>query len=151
MKKEPLNVVRSTAEELLSLVGIVGSVAVSEEEDARSVCIETDSVAMLIGRHGETISSFQYLLGQLLGQKTGEWKRVMVDCGDYRQRQEELMKNLALSTAQRAKETGQPQPIYDLTPGQRRQIHVLLADDPEVQTRSEGEGRDRHLIVESKQ
>lgn len=150
MSEEIQTIISSTAEELLSSVGLQGTILVSSEEESFSVHIETDSIAMLIGRYGETISAFQYILGQLVQQKTGEWKRIVVDCGDYRKKQEDSLKNLALVTVQKVKETGEPQSVYDLTPEQRRLVHIFLAEDPEVETRSEGEGRDRYLIVDLK-
>lgn len=149
MSKNFLKETEKTAQELLSLMGLTGSMQASEDKanDAVLLQLETEDARVLIGHHGETISAFQMLLGQILRQRTGEWKRILVNVGDWRERREETLRNLARSAASRVKETGDAQPIYDLTPSERRIVHMELSDDSEVTTESEGEGRDRHLVV----
>ena len=94
--------------------------------------------------------SIQTILGILLKQKTGEWKRVTVDVGDYLEKEEGYLKNLAESTAARAKETGEPQNLYNLKPSQRRIIHMELSKDSSISTESVGEGEERYLVVSAK-
>ena len=106
-----------------------------------------EETGLLIGRRGETLNSIQTILGIMARQKTGEWARIIVNVGDWREKQESHLKELADQAALRAKETGQPQPIYNLSASQRRVIHLALAEDPEVETISEGEGEERYLIV----
>lgn len=149
------DLVKKTTQELLEKMGL--SAQVSVEDDAKNealvVQVDTEDAGIFIGRHGETISSFQLILNQIIAStlreegKDAEWPRILVNCGDYRERQEESLRNLAISTAARAKETGQPQSIYDLAPAQRRIVHMTLSEDSMVETRSEGEGRERYLVV----
>jgi len=141
--------VLETAETLLNLLGIKGKVEVAEdkENEALAVNIETEEAGILIGRHGETISAFQVVLGQILQRQTGEWQRVLVDTGDYRTKQQEMLKSMAEQAAERVKQTGNPYTIYDLTSSQRRFVHMILSEDPQIITESEGEGRERHLVV----
>jgi spoIIIJ-associated protein len=73
----------------------------------------------------------------------------VVNVGDYMQKQEEQLRDLAAATAERARETGDPQLLYNLNPSQRRIIHMALSEE-DVETVSEGEGRDRHLVVSLK-
>lgn len=143
-------IVEEKARELLNLIGVNGDVSIEEdsENDAYVVQIDTEEAGILIGKHGETISAFQLLLNQMLNKGSEDKKRIIVNCGDYRERQEEMLRNLAENAASRAKETGETQAIYDLTPAQRRIVHMVLSEDTTVLTHSEGEGRDRHLVVE---
>ena len=83
----------------------------------------------------------------IVQKKLGEWIRVVVDVGDWREKQEQRVKDLAYQIVEKAIETGQPQPIYNLTPSQRRVVHMALADNKDVLTESEGEGEDRYLVV----
>src|SRR4030043_165124 len=64
-------------------------------------------------------------------------------------KEKERLIGLAILTAQRAEETGKPQSLYNLTPSQRRTIHLFLAEKPNVKTESQGEGNERFLIVTS--
>lgn len=149
VKADKNQIVQDQAQKLLDLLGIGGQVEVQDdsENEAVAVNITTDETGILIGRHGETIAAFQLLLNQIVQKETGEWQRILVDTGDYRTKQEDVLKNMALSAAQKVKESGNPYSLYDLTPGQRRYVHTVLAEDPQLLTESEGEGRERHLVI----
>lgn len=155
-KKQSLSTIKKVVEEIttetLSLLGVSGKTTVSQdkENETLAVQIETEEAGILIGRHGETIDALQTFLNQAVFNKIGEWHRTVVNIGDYRERREESLRSLAEATAARAKETGQPQPIFDLKPNERRIVHTLLSEDPAVATESEGEGRDRHIVVKLK-
>ena len=149
MAKDSKTEIKKTAQKLLDLLGVKGDIEVGEdkENEALSVNITTDEAGILIGRHGETISAFQVVLGQILQRQTGEWQRVLVDTEDYRTKQQEMLKSMAEQAAERVKQTGDPYTIYDLTSSQRRFVHMVLSEDPQIITESEGEGRERHLVV----
>ncbi|MEK7550533.1 MAG: R3H domain-containing nucleic acid-binding protein [Patescibacteria group bacterium] len=140
-------------DELFSLMGVkIGStVAFDKTNEAFTINIDAgEETGLLIGRKGETLSSIQMVLGIMLKQKTGEWARVLVNVGDYREKEEDYLKNLAEGSATRAKETGEPQMLYNLKPGQRRIIHMFLSEDKTVETESVGEGSERYLLVKPK-
>lgn len=151
MKKE-IKELQSVVDELLKLmaVSVGGSVSYDKENEAFVVDIEDGpETGLLIGKKGETLSAIQSFLSLSFKQKTGDWKRIVVNVGDYREKEEEYLKNLAASTADRAKETGEPQNLYNLKPWQRRIIHLYLSEDKTVQTESMGEGNERYLVVRS--
>lgn len=151
-KKTDQKTIEDTAEKMLSLLGIEGEVNLSEdmENSAVKVDIEANDAAVLIGRHGETVDAFQLLLNQIYYRTSGEWKRILVDVGDYRARQNEHLQKMAIEAAAIVKETGKPQTIFDLPASDRRVIHMALADNPDVVTESEGEGRERHIVIKLK-
>src|SRR3972149_6477054 len=95
MKKDLAKVVQKEAEELLSLMGTKAKAEVSydTENESLEVNVATDEeTGLLIGRHGETLNSLQAVLGMMVRQETGEWKRVLVNVGDWREKKEELPK-----------------------------------------------------------
>jgi len=144
---------KKIAEELFGLMGVNVKFDVSYEKENEALVVNIDAedeTGLLIGRKGETLSSLQMILGTILKNKTGEWVRVLVNVGDYREKEEGYLKNLAETAAARAKETGEAQPLYNLKPGQRRIIHLFLATDNEVETESLGEGEERYLLVKPK-
>ena len=145
--------IEKMAEKLLELMGTKAKAAVSEdkENEAFVVNIETEEErGLLIGHHGETINAIQAALGMMVRQEEGEWKRIIVNVGDWRERQEEQLVKLASEVAERAKQTGEPQPLYNLTPAQRRVVHLELSKDAEVTSESTGEGSERYLVVKPK-
>lgn len=152
-KNKTLAQVEEAANSLLSLMGSKAKARTYEdkENEAIRVDIETeDETGLLIGRHGETLASIETALGMMARQATGEWIRIVVNVGDWRERQEERLKEIAQQAADRAISTGEPQPIYNLTPAQRRIIHMFFSENKEVETESQGEGLERYLVVKPK-
>ena len=148
-----VKILQKLADELFALMSTKAKAEVSydKENEAFVVNVEAgDETGLLIGKKGETLLGIQTVLGFLLKQKVGEWSRVLVNVGDYREKEEGYLKDLASSTAQRAKETGEPQNLYNLKSWQRRVIHMVLSEDKDLVTESEGEGEDRFLIIKSK-
>ena len=141
--------------QLLSLMGVVAKSFVEVTETSESpvytVNIDTEEQAgLLIGNRGETLTAIQSFLSIAMKQKTGEWVRVLVNIGDWREKQEDYLKNLATQAADRARETGTPQPIYNLNSAQRRIIHMELSKMEDLITESEGEGFERYIVVKVK-
>lgn len=147
---ENKKLVQEAAEELLKKIGIDGKIKVSEINEAFTVQIETEETGLLIGFHGETLSGFQLILSLILYKETGGWLKILVDVGDYREKQEEVLRQTALSAAQKVVSTGQPVELYELSSFERRIIHLALVDHPRVISESMGEGRERKLIVKLK-
>lgn len=102
---------------------------------------------ILIGYHGDTISALQLIINLLIYKKLGEWLKLVVNIGDYRQKRAESLEKMALDSAQRVKFSGQPMALFNLNPFERRLVHEFLAKDPAVTTESEGEAKNRHLII----
>ena len=153
ISKDKLNKIKKFAVKLLSLMGSQAKVNVSSDEADQAVLVtlETDEeTGLLIGRQGEVLMAIQTILGMIARENFEEWVRIIVNVGDYREKQELRLKDLAPQTALRAKETGEPQYLYNLTPNQRRIIHLALSEDKELETESQGEGKERYLIIRKK-
>jgi len=152
MKKVSV-VVEETAKKLLSLMGSNASISTEEDKTNDAVLVKInagDETGLLIGKHGETLYSIQTVIGMMVQKKLGEWIRIVVDVGDWKEKQDERLRSLAFQIVEKTIESGQAQPIYNLTAGQRRIVHMALAENKDVITHSEGEGDDRYLVVEPK-
>jgi len=129
----------------------VGIVSVdTDETGAYRVHIETEETGLLIGFHGQTLESFQIILGMMVGKALGSWQRVYVNVGDYRQKREEALMYMAQHAAEKALATGIPVELSRLSPSERRVIHLTLSGDERVATESVGEGNNRVLVVKAK-
>ncbi len=153
-KPDISKVLIEVTDKLLDLCGVKATVTVSEEKatdgEIYHVVIESSEEAgLLIGAHGLTLTAIQSFLGMSLRTRTGDWHRVVVDVSGWRQKHEEYLLSLAKQSADRAKMTGEPQYLYNLTPAQRRIIHTALSEMKDVESISEGEGSDRYLIVKA--
>lgn len=152
-KQDTEKIVQALTSKLLKLMGIESEFSVVKGEDNETTVVnieEGEQAGLLIGHHGETLNSFQAVLGMMLRQKQGDWSRITVNVGDWRLKQEEHLRILAEQAAERAISTGEPQALYNLAPAQRRIIHMVLSEKDGVKTESFGEGINRYLIVKSK-
>lgn len=147
----------SIVEQLLKLIGVSATLTIeataADETNPVSVKVAIESEefkGVLIGRRGEHIQAIQTFLTLSIKNRLGEWIRVVVDVGDWSKRQSEQLEDLAKQTAQRAIDTQTPQPLYNLTPAQRRVVHVFLSSDTRVTTESQGDGLERYLLVKPK-
>ena len=149
-KSDVVSICDKVIGELLKLIGTKSKAETSYDKD--NDCINIDIKAdeesgLLIGKKGETVNSLQKFVALSLRRSTGEWHRVMVNVGDWREKQQLRLEELATQTADRARETGDPQNLYNLTAGQRRVIHLFLSNEKDIKTESVGEGEERYLVV----
>ena len=128
-------------------LGIDAEIAISEDEEAISVVLETEDTGIIIGYHGETLESLQLVLSLLLAKANGEFKRVSVEVGDYKKNRTEWLERLAVDAKERDLSEGKEVYLSELKSWERRVVHLLLQDDKEVVSESSGEGKDRVLVV----
>lgn len=145
-----VSTVKELAEELLANLQIDSKVAVTETDGVFNVNIETPESGLLIGFHGEALSSFQLILGLMVYKKLGQWTKIVVEVGDYRAKREEQLTAQALAYAEQVLSSGQPITLPPLPPSERRIIHLVLQDNPKLETLSEGEGNQRRVIIKPK-
>lgn len=149
--KKRIEVVEKLAKELIKQLGVKVKMEIAEDKEGMvHVQLETDDPGILIGYHGETLASIQLILAMMVYRKTDEWTRILVNVGDYRERRRESLERMALSAAQKVKFSGEEHVLPSMTPAERRIVHLALADDPEVTTESEGEGRNRRVVIKPK-
>ena len=145
--KEKLKIVEEIILKIIALLGIEVKTLVEEKEGVIRIQLETEEPGILIGYHGEALAALQQMISLMVFKKLGAWVRILVNVGDYREKREEALTNMAKSLAQKAKFSGLPQNLPPMSPAERRIIHLALANETEVETISEGEGRERHVVI----
>ena len=128
----------------------VGEVTIDEYEGDEGELIldfTGDDLAVLIGRYGRTLDSLQFIVSAINYRKLGFRYPVVIDVEGYKSRQREKIESIAHSTARRAVSQGRSISMRPMTPYERRLVHIALKNDPKVETESEGEGSDRHVVV----
>jgi spoIIIJ-associated protein len=108
---------------------------------------DEEAMGLLIGRRGETLRSFQFLLNLLVSRKVQKWPQVVVDVGNYRQRRQESLEGLARRMAERVRQTGRPIMLEPMAAYERRIVHLALRDDASIYTESAGEGENRKIVI----
>lgn len=142
--------IQKEAEILLEKAGIEGTVRVESAEEGFQLFVDSQENALLIGKHGNTLSSFEYVLAMIVAKKTGEYKRLTIEVGGYRKEREEYLQDLAGRLRDEVLDTGIEKTIRGLKPWERRLVHMYLSEEPEVTTESTGEERDRVLVIKKK-
>lgn len=114
--------------------------------DVRVEC--GDDSGLLIGREGQTLAALQYLASRLVSRTMEASVRIQFDVGDYRERQDDRLRELALALAERVRATGRPCSTRPMSSYHRRLVHMALQDAPDMQTRSSGEGPLKRVIIQ---
>ncbi len=134
--------------DLVGLMGIPSVVTAREEDDGSvKVTIHAHQGGLLIGRHGATLDALQLVVGLILNRGRSDKVRVVVDAEGYRNRRRDSLRSEARRVAREVAETGEAMEVETHSSYERRLVHMELADVPGVITRSEGEGRERRLMV----
>lgn len=151
MSKKKVLAIEKKAGEFLDMLALIGDVVVEEADGGYKVSIETDDSNLLIGYHGENLESFQLILVFLVSHELGQFYRITVNVGDYRERREEKLQEMATKAKEEVLETKREITLANLSSSDRRIIHLFLQDDQEVYSESVGEGNERHLVIKPKQ
>ena len=112
--------------------------------------IKGEDLGLLIGRRGDTLIALQYLVNLMLGRKYPGRGGVTIDVEHYKHRNEERIMNMAQRMGDRVRETGNSITLEPMSAAERRLVHVLFADDAELETNSVGEGENRKVVISLK-
>ena len=135
-------------EDLLSFFGINVAVDSTIDDEVIQLSVPSTSLnSLLIGRNADNLRALQYVVSQALAAKGAEVTRVNVDVADYKRQRADRIAEKAEGWIRKVRETGQPMRL-DLSPADRRVVHKLAEDYSGITTHSEGEGRERQLVIE---
>ena len=149
-QQESIDFAKKYLEDVLSFfeVNVEVDVTVSEEVIELSVP-SNESNSLLIGRNAETLRAVQYLLSTTLRNNEASLQRVNVDIADYKKQRAEKLAEKAREWIEGVRTTGDSY-VADLNAADRRIVHQVATEYSDVQTFSEGEGRERRLIIAQK-
>ena len=137
---------RGLVERVVVALGVVARVDVEESEDEIAIVCTGGDLGLLIGKHGHTIDSLQYLANVIL-HRAGADKHVTIDAAGYRDRRRVTLEALAVRSSERAA-SGERVLLDPMSAVERRIVHERLADEPGVRTVSEGVEPNRYVVVE---
>ena len=134
--------------DILNAMGLSDvTIKTTRDEEGATLSFEGEGVAVLIGHHGDTLDSLQYLVALACNRIEGDYFRITLDCGDYRDRREETLKALAARLAAKVKKTGRSQLLEPMNPYERRIIHSVVSETPGVFSKSKGEEPNRRVVI----
>ena len=134
-------------EGLFPLIGEEVHAELKGEDEKIVIELTATSVKNIIGRRGEVIDAVQTLAGAVANIGRKDYKRVVVDCENYREDREETLKRVANKLAAKAVRLGKRVRLEPMNPYERRIIHSALVDNPDVTTKSEGKEPARFVVI----
>lgn len=150
VKKETEQTAQTTVEfvqEILKYIDEEATAELTEDGERTVITLNSENVTSLIGKRGEVIEAIQTLAGakENIGRK--EYKKVVVDCENYRDKREETLTKLAKRLEQKATEMRREVVLEPMNPYERRIIHTALAQSQTVTTRSDGKEPNRYVVI----
>lgn len=146
-KDESIRFAARYLEDLLSFFGINVAVTSTIDDEVIQLSVPSTSLnSLLIGRNADNLRALQHVVSMALVTNGAEITRVNVDVASYKQHRAERIAEKAEGWIKKVRETGQPMTI-DLNAADRRVVHKVAGDYSDIETHSEGEGRERKLII----
>jgi spoIIIJ-associated protein len=142
---------RDMLERMVQFIDPAARVEITTDHDETILNIVGSGGGLFIGKKGQTLESFQYLINKIRMNKFKDAPHITVDAESYRLRHIESLISLAKRLSDKAKQRKGPVTTNPLNPGDRRIIHMTLKQDEELTTWSRGEGILRKVIIAPKQ
>ena len=139
--------VKAFLEGLFPIMNVNAKCNLVEEDDKIVVEVIAERSQQVIGYRGETLDALQTLAGAVANIGREDYRRVVVDCENYREKREDTLKGLAEKLADRAVREGRKVILEPMAPYERRIIHSALADRKDVTTESDGKEPNRHVVI----
>lgn len=116
--------------------------------------IAADDAKLLIGTHGDTIHAIDFLVKKIVEKQTAtpegaesESAHFLIDVNEYRTRQIRDLQSKALMMAERARSFQYDVELSPMSAYERLIVHTTLQNAPNVKTESQGEGRNRRVVI----
>jgi len=135
---------------LLIRLDLYAEMETEKIEDFFKINLKGRGLGVLIGKHGETLNSLQYLVNLVANKGWHEYIKIIIDVENYREKRERALVELAIKMAKRVRETKRSIKLEPMPPYERKIIHKTLQNDPRVKTHSEGEEPYRRVIISLK-
>lgn len=147
-KDESIRFATKYLEDLLSFFGVNVAVDSTVDDEVIQLSIPSTSMnSLLIGREANNLRALQHIVSMALTSREAELTRVNVDVADYKRQRAERIAEQAEEWIREVRQTGESRRL-NLNATDRRVVHKVAQDYSDISTHSEGEGRERQLIIE---
>ena len=139
--------VREMLEEVVDALDLDAEIQVSDDGEVVTGTLVGEDLGLVIGRHGQTIDALQHLAWRIAVRESDERRRVVIDAAGYRDRRAAALQAQADQAVADALRFSRPVALDAMTASDRKVVHEYLRDRGDVETYSEGDEPDRHLVV----
>lgn len=134
---------------VLSGMGVTDmDIEVSEDDEGVNIQLNCgNDYGFIIGRRGETLDAIQYLTRLVINKGKDSYKRVSINAGNYREKREITLRELAKKNAARVKKYGRSVCLDPMNPYERRIIHTTIQEIEGVDSHSVGSENERRVVI----
>ena len=148
LREKPELEARQVVEKLLQQMQIDYQIEkVEYENNTARINIVGKDMGLLIGRKGETLNALQFIAGLMLNRKREQKIRIILDVEDYRRKREQSLEALALRLSEKVKQTQKNVIMRPMSSQERRIVHTVLQEDPQLVTYSMGDEPNRKVVI----
>ncbi|MGD8882394.1 MAG: RNA-binding cell elongation regulator Jag/EloR [Desulfobacterales bacterium] len=145
--EDPVDIGRLVLQRIIDAITTDARISVEQDSERIFFNVNGGNAGILIGKRGQTLDAIQSIVDKVINKHKENRTRVLVDIEGYLETRKENLERLAQRLAEKSKRTGKPMSFGQMNAYDRRIVHVALKDNPDVQTRSRGEGPLRKLVI----
>lgn len=134
-------------QKIVDLMDLTVKAELNEDEENPVITLVAENSSSVIGYRGEVLDAMQTLAGAVANIGNKVYKKVLVDCENYRERREETLINLAHKLENKATDMRREVILEPMSPFERRIIHTALSNSETVTTKSEGKEPNRYVVI----
>lgn len=147
-REESIVFAKKYLEDLLSFFGLNTEVYATADEEVIELHVPSTHLnGFLIGQRGETLRSLQFMIATTLKNNNAVLNRVNVDIADYKKHRYDRLAEQAKEWIESVRSSGEAKHLEPMNAAERRVVHKVVTEYGDVETHSEGEGRDRHVVL----
>lgn len=151
LSEEHIRIAKEVIGGLLESMGFREYTVYEDQLESRQIlAISAENQPILIGRKGESLAAFQALTNALLRHREPEIPFITIDIANYKKERIEKIMRLAEDAAQKVRDYGREFEMRPMNAYERRVVHMVLADKPELETESVGDDPNRKVVVRPK-
>ncbi|MFA7244262.1 MAG: R3H domain-containing nucleic acid-binding protein [Patescibacteria group bacterium] len=143
--------IKDNSKNLLDLMGFDADPIVTFKDNIVFMNFNLESPALLIGKGGEGLESFQHILRSIMGKEIAQHnKSLVIDIDGYRDKRIEGTKKHAREKAFQVLATGISEELSPMSSYERRIVHMVVSNIADVESESIGTGQDRRIVIKPK-
>lgn len=135
---------------LAQMIGIPSEVKVKKVGERVVFSLSSKEAGIFIGKNGEVMEAIQFILRLAIAKRFKRGLKLLFDINGYREKRRKNLIDLAKKLAQKVKKTGKPMRTQPLNAYERRTIHTFFKNDKGIETKSEGEGPQKRVVISLK-
>ncbi len=150
-KKDVEVFIKEFLKKIGALMGITVDMEITDFEGIFNITLVSDNNAILIGKDGKTLNAMQTLVRQSVKNNTGMNIKINLDVSNYKLKKMKNIERLVRQIAKEVKDTKLNVSLEPMNSYERRLVHTIISEYPELETESTGEGKDRHVTIKYKE